>query len=139
MTYDQGATSIPLTGVTVVSATQITGTLVIPDFAPTGSYSVTVTNADGGTVTRASTFTVNSNTPTVSSIAPTSGNRGWPVSITNLKGTNFQPGATVNLNRAGYADIRGYRGNGCIIDADYLHFRSAWETIGVMEHYRDKS
>ncbi|HXX56138.1 MAG TPA: hypothetical protein VEI81_08575, partial [Methanoregula sp.] len=104
VTYNSGATSIPLTGVTVVNATSITGTLTIPDFAPAGSYSVTVTNTDGGNVTRAATFTVTSNTPTVTGIAPANANRGWPVGTT-ITGTNFQAGATVKLNRTGYADI----------------------------------
>ena len=102
--YSQGATSIPLTGVNVISRTQITGTLAIPSNAPTGLYNVTVTNTDGKTVTRASTFTVNSNAPTVSSITNTTGYRGWPV-IERITGTNFVSGATSKLNMTGSADI----------------------------------
>ena len=107
VTYVQGATSIPLTGVTVVSSTQITGTLAIPSNAPAGSYNVTVTNTDGQLVTKANTFTVTSNAPTVTGVTPATGKQGWPVSITNLAGTNFQAGATATLNRTGYPDITG--------------------------------
>lgn len=82
---------------TIVSSTNITGTLAIPSDATIGPYNVNVTNTDGKSVTRANTFTVTSNAPKVTSIAPTTGNRGWPVSITNLAGSLFQPGAVVTL------------------------------------------
>jgi len=104
VTYSQGSTVLPLTGVTVVSPTRMTGTLTIPGSAPTGSYSVTVTNTDGKTVTRTGVFTVTSNAPTLSARSPSSGNRGWPLTFT-LTGTNFQPGATVQLTRTGSPDI----------------------------------
>lgn len=99
-TYWQGGTSIPLQVITVVSSTNITGTLPIPSGAPVGSYNVTVTNPDGKSVTRAATFTVTSNAPTVTSIMPNTYVRGWTVSITNLVGTRFQNGATVKLVNA---------------------------------------
>ena len=102
--YSQGTTSIPLTSVNVISRTQIAGTLLSPSNAPTGAYSVTVTNTDGKTITRASTFTVNSNAPTVTSINATTGYRGWPVTEI-ITGTNFVSGATSKLTRAGSADI----------------------------------
>jgi len=95
--YSQGAYSIPLTGINVVSATSITGTLVIPSLAPAGAYNITVTNTDGKIGTRTSGFTVTSNAPTVTSITPNTYVRGWTVSITNLAGTKFQPGAIVKL------------------------------------------
>ena len=41
-----------------------------------------------------------SNAPTVSSITPNTAARGATVSITNLAGTNFQPGASVELRNA---------------------------------------
>jgi hypothetical protein len=41
----------------------------------------------------------------VSSITPASGNRGWPISIAELKGTGFQPKASVNLTRTGSSDV----------------------------------
>jgi hypothetical protein len=102
--YSQGAYFIPLTGINVVSATRITGTLVIPSSAPIGAYNVTVTNTDGKTVTRASRFTVNSNAPTVASITNTTGYRGRTV-IERITGTNFVSGATSKFNRTGSADI----------------------------------
>ena len=95
--YSQGVYSIPLTGINVVSATSITGTLVIPSLAPAGAYNITVTNTDGKIGTRTSGFTVTSNAPTVTSITPNTYVRGWTVSITNLAGTKFQPGAIVKL------------------------------------------
>ena len=104
--YYLGGTRINLTGVSVVSRTQITGTLVIPPTAPAGSYGVSVKNTDGITGVRTGMFTVNSTTPTITARSPTAGNRGWPVSMT-INGTNFVSGATVILNRTGYADIPG--------------------------------
>jgi hypothetical protein len=102
--YYQGTTSLPVTSVNVVSPTQITGTLVIPSDAPTGVYNVTVTNSDGKTITRAATFTVTSNAPTLATRVPSSGNRGWPLSLT-LTGTLFQPGSTVRITLAGQPDL----------------------------------
>ncbi|MCX6685064.1 MAG: DUF2341 domain-containing protein [Methanoregula sp.] len=45
--------------------------------------------------------------PTVTSITPNTGVNTTTISITNLAGTNFLAGATVKLNRTGYADIAG--------------------------------
>jgi hypothetical protein len=95
--YSQGAYSIPLTGVSVVSATRITGTLVIPSSAPTGGYSVTVTNTDGRAGTRASTFTVTSNAPTVTSRSNATMYRGWP-GYELIGGINFVSGAQSVIN-----------------------------------------
>jgi hypothetical protein len=58
VTYTRAPTTISLTNVTVVSSTQITGTLVIPSGATTGQYSITITNTDGTAVTRTNRFTV---------------------------------------------------------------------------------
>jgi hypothetical protein len=58
VTYTRAPTTITLSGVSVVSPTQITGTLVIPAGATTGQYSVTITNTDGSTVTSANKFLV---------------------------------------------------------------------------------
>ena len=63
--YRNGATTIPLTGVTVVSATRISGTLVIPPGSPAGLYSVTVTNTDGQSGTANGIFTVSSPTHSI--------------------------------------------------------------------------
>ena len=49
-------------------------------------------------------FEIKSPVPTVSSISPTSGNRGWPVSIAEINGADFQPLASVKL-RSGSSEI----------------------------------
>jgi len=95
--YSLGATSIPLQNIDVVSSTNITGTLVIPSDATVGSYSVTVTNSDLKTVTRASTFTVTSNAPTVTSRSNATLYRGWP-GYELIGGTNFVSGAQSVMN-----------------------------------------
>ena len=43
--------------------------------------------------------------PTITSLTPNSGNNNEVVHITNLAGSNFQPGATVRLIKTGEADI----------------------------------
>jgi len=100
-----GDPDIDATGVTVVSSTQITCTFPIPSGATTGLWDVVVTNPDTQFGTLTNGFMVMYPAPTVTSILPVSGNRGWPVSITNLGGSNFLSGATVKLARTGYSDI----------------------------------
>jgi PKD repeat protein len=95
--YSLGATTIPLQNINVVSSTNITGTLVIPSDAIVGSYSVVVTNSDLKSVTRASTFTVTSNAPTVTSRSNATLYRGWP-GYELIGGTNFVSGAQSVLN-----------------------------------------
>ncbi|MDP3564307.1 MAG: hypothetical protein Q8R70_07425, partial [Methanoregula sp.] len=69
---------------------------------PAARRNVTLTNPDGKTGTLANGFTVTSNAPTITSSTPASGVRGATVSITNLRGSNFQPGATVTYWRGAY-------------------------------------
>jgi PKD repeat protein len=57
VTFTQGSNTMTAT-VTAVTAIRATVSVIIPAGQPTGAYSVTVTNTDGGTVTRASSFTV---------------------------------------------------------------------------------
>jgi len=104
VTYHQGSTIIPLTGVTVHNATRITGTLAIPADAPPGYYNVTVTNADNRNYTRASRFRVISNAPTVTGLTNRTGYRGWPV-IERITGTNFVNGTTARFEAPGLATI----------------------------------
>jgi hypothetical protein len=59
-----------------------------------------VTNPDGKT-SGTRTFAVNSPTPTISASTPATGVRGTSVSITNLAGTGFQPGALVDYYMGG--------------------------------------
>ena len=100
-----GDPDIVATGVIVVSPMQITCSFSIPSGATTGLWDVVVTNPDTQYGTLSNGFMVTYPAPTVTSILPVSGNRGWPVSITNLAGSNFLSGATVKLTRTGYSDI----------------------------------
>jgi hypothetical protein len=72
-----------------------------------GTWTVVVTNPDGQTGTR--TFTVKSqaDTPTLTSIDPSSATVNTTVSITSLVGTNFASTATIKLVNAYYNDIIG--------------------------------
>ncbi len=84
-------TSVPISNLT---ATAISATTPA---CPPGSVTITVTNPDGGTASANSVFTSDAtSTPTIDSIAPTSGSPtgGTPVVIT---GTGFLPGATVTI------------------------------------------
>jgi hypothetical protein len=96
------------TGTVVVSPSKITCDFPIPATAAIGPWSITVTNPDSRSGTRANAFTVKSqNPPTVTSMTPVSGKRGKTVAITNLAGTGFFAGAKVNLTRAGKSPITG--------------------------------
>lgn len=97
-----GQPDIVATGVTVVSSTQISCTVSLVG-ATAEKWNVVVTNTDGQSATLSNGFTIASPTPALTARSPTSGNRGWPVSVT-LTGT-VQPGATVKLTRAGYTDL----------------------------------
>jgi len=95
----RGTGTITATNVTVVSSTRISCTADLIG-AATGQWNVTVTNPDLQSGTGINLFTVQAALPpTISSITPNSGNRGWNVSVTNLAGANFQQGATVQLRR----------------------------------------
>ncbi len=98
-----GQTDIIATGVTVVNATQITCQVDLTD-AAYGDWDMVVANVDGQLATGATPFTVSWPAPTLSA-ATYDLWRCDTATITNLAGTGFKPGATVRLNRAGYADI----------------------------------
>jgi len=59
----------------------------------------------GGTSNAYKVFDVNYPAPTITSITPDSGTRVTKVSVTDLAGTGFRPGASVRLERSGQADI----------------------------------
>ena len=82
-----------------VTATTITGTVVVPFNALTGTWNVSVATLDGGTAWKPAAFTVKQfPTPTITSITPATGTKGSPVAFT-LTGTNFEPaGTSVTLN-----------------------------------------
>ncbi len=86
---------ITVNSIAVTNASQITANVTIPISASLGSKDVSVTNAapGGGTAVLSSAFAVNNPAPTLTSIAPTSGNMGQPLSVI-LNGTNFLSGVT---------------------------------------------
>jgi hypothetical protein len=81
------------TAVIVVNATTITATTAAH---AAGTVSVTVTNSDGQSGTRASGFTYLGPAPTVGSVTPASGPTTGGTAVT-IAGTNFASGATVTL------------------------------------------
>jgi hypothetical protein len=91
-----------------VSATRLicTFNLAGKDPSPTNGYNIVVTNppdAGGREGMRAAYFTLASPAPTISSSTPSSGIAGTTVSITNLRGNYFQPGAVVTYWRGAYS------------------------------------
>jgi hypothetical protein len=98
---------------TFVSATQLTAAILATDIATVGTANVTVTNAaPGGGTTANFAFTISSApnpVPTLTSISPTNGILGQPVTLT-LTGTNFITGSIVNFGTFG--DTGGTVSNG---------------------------
>ena len=85
----------------IVSSVTATTLTVTTPVAVAGVVPVTVTNSDGGTVTRASAFTYVKNTtpstePTVTSFSPALGSTAGGLSVT-INGTNFRNGAIVRF------------------------------------------
>ncbi|MGD1004452.1 MAG: type IV pilin N-terminal domain-containing protein [Methanoregulaceae archaeon] len=104
-----GYSDISGSGVGFVSSTQLTCTFNLAGAAP-GQWNVVVTNPDFQSGTGSNLFTVSPTlAPTVSTITPNTGNRGWPVTITNLAGNNFVSGAIVKLvNNTAGPDVAAY-------------------------------
>ncbi len=85
---------ITVNSVTVTSATTLTANLTITANAATGPQNFAVTNTGPGGGTSASqTFTVNNPAPTLTSIAPASGNAGQTLNVI-FTGANFINGVT---------------------------------------------
>jgi len=91
--------------VTVNSPTQLTASITIPATAATGARTVTVTNAaPGGGTSGGQTFTVNNPLPTLTSLAPATGDRLQTLDvvftgtgfITGVSSVNVPAGVTVN-------------------------------------------
>ncbi|MFA4849293.1 MAG: IPT/TIG domain-containing protein [Methanoregula sp.] len=103
-----GATAVTFgttlgTSLTVNSATQIT---ITSPAGTAGTVNVTVTTPGGTSATSpADEFTYTITPLTVTGITPATGIAGISVSITNLTGTGFLPGATVNLTKTGSSTI----------------------------------
>jgi hypothetical protein len=89
-------TGITVNSTTFNSATQLTANITISAGASTGSRSITVTNADGGTPgTCVGCFTVNP-APTITAVSPIFATRSQSLNVT-ITGTNFVAGASANF------------------------------------------
>ncbi len=103
--FTTGATTTFGSGITVnsvnfINSNQITANITISTTAPIGGHNVTVTTVNG--TSNAQTFTVlsaNPLAPTLTSISPTSRNRGQTFTMT-LNGTNFTSGSVINFSPA---------------------------------------
>ena len=96
-------TGVSASGISVVSATQITALFAITSTASTGARNVTITTAAGTSNTAA--FTVNPATgsgPTLTALTPNNGLAGTSVNLT-MTGTNFTPSTGVRLSGLGAA------------------------------------
>ena len=94
-----GNPDIVAAGENVVSATSIIGGTLNLQGVNAGTWNYVVINADGQASTT-QTLVISSSAPTYTSITPATAARGTTVSITNLAGNLFQPGATVTLRNA---------------------------------------
>jgi hypothetical protein len=92
VTFSGPATTLTATKLTV-TATTISATVTVPAAAPTGSYTVTVTNPDRSSATCATCFTVTA-APTLTKLSPSSAAKGTAPTVT-LTGTGFASGAKV--------------------------------------------
>ena len=96
----------------------------------TGSWNVVVTNPDGKYSNMTTWFTVNP-PPTVTSITPDYGNSSTVVTVTNLAGTRFQPGASVKLTSGSHPDITATAVNYVSPTQLTCTFNLAFATAGV--------
>jgi len=84
---------------TVVSATQLTATILATDIAAAGTPSITViTPTPGGGTSSAIAFSVNNPVPTLTSISPTTATAGNGNLILAVTGTKFVPTSVVQVN-----------------------------------------
>ena len=111
---------VPATGVVVASATSITATS--PAGTP-GSAVVTITNPDTQSSTLSGAFTFQYPAPTVSAIAPASGNSAGGTLVT-ITGTNLRAGVTVNVGGSAATNI-------VLVDANSLFAVVPPHPIGV--------
>jgi PKD repeat protein len=123
-----GQPDIPGTSVFFISSSQLSCTFNLNTLA-TGSWDVIVTNPDGKT-SNSFPFTVIP-PPTVTSITPNYGNSSTVVTVTNLAGTRFQPGAAVKLTSGIYPDITATAVNYVSPTQLTCSFNLAFATAGV--------
>jgi len=122
-----GSAPINAGNVVVVSPTQITCTFDLTGATASTNWAIQVTNTDGQ-ASGAQAFTVNSPAPTLTARSPTSGIRGWPVSVT-LTGTGFQSGATVNMTRSGSTPINA----GSVVIVSPTQITCTFDLLGAAE------
>ena len=93
-----GQQDINGTDVSVVNTTKIIGTFNLNGVAP-GAWDVCVKNLESNQGVLRNALSISAPAPTVASILPLEGNNNGIVSITDLEGANFYPGAIVKLAR----------------------------------------
>ncbi len=103
--FASGATSVFGSGITVnsttfKSSTELTASITIEAGASSGARTVTVTNADSGSGSLASAFTVNS-APSIESLSPSSRPQGASSQTIVVKGANFESGAGLVVSLSG--------------------------------------
>jgi hypothetical protein len=98
-------TGISATNVVVSSPTLITCDLSIPAGTANGLWNVSVSNPDGKSGLLVNGFIIGSSLITVTGISPVSGLQGTTLNPVSIGGSGFVSGATVKLNRTGYADV----------------------------------
>jgi len=107
-----------------VTSTKITGTITIPNNAPTGPYRLDITTTDGGIVNKVNAFTVNPvPAPTITSITPISGLRNSTVGFT-ITGTNFE----LNLTTVNFT----YQTTGAPLNTTVLTNVTSTKIIGTI-------
>ena len=122
-----GQANITSGAVTVVGPTNITTTFDLTG-AKVGAWNVNVTNPDGQEGSLVNGFSVTNITPapTVTGITPNSGQNTTIISITNLAGTNFVSGATVNLTMSGQSNIT----SGAVTVVDPTNITTTFDLTG---------
>jgi hypothetical protein len=108
-TYPSNGTELNITPpmkIQALNATTLTGVIVIPGNAASGSWNASVTTRDGGRAWKSSAFTVGRlPAPSATSMTPISGFRNTTVAFT-ITGTNFEYGFTrVGLSNPGSPEI----------------------------------
>jgi hypothetical protein len=96
--------NINVTGFTVNSDTTITANLVISSGAATGVRNIAVVTPNGTTNTVGFTVNAPANTPSLSSINPTTGLRGTSVNVT-LTGSHLTGATSVNVSGSGASAV----------------------------------
>jgi hypothetical protein len=92
LAFSGPATTVKASKITVTAA-KVKATITVPSGAPTGAYTVKVTNPDGSSATCTTCFSVIAG-PTLTGLSPASIKQGTSKSVT-LTGTGFASGAKI--------------------------------------------